>query len=75
MCHAQFLQAVILEIPLHGVKFGHGVADRGAGGKDNPPAAGDLVHVATLGEHITGLLGVAGGEARHIPHFRVEEQW
>ena len=69
--HAQFLQAVILEIPLHGVKLGHGVADRGAGGKDNTPAAGDLVHVAALGEHIAGFLGIAGGEARYIPHLGV----
>ena len=69
--HTQFLQAVILKIPLHGVKLGHGVADRGAGGKDNPSVAGDLVHVAALGEHIAGLLGIAGGEARHIPHLGV----
>lgn len=71
MGHVQFLQAVILEIPLHGVKLGHGIADRGAGGENNTTAAGDLIHVATLGEHITGLLGVAGGEASHVPHFGV----
>ena len=59
-------EPVILEIPLHGVKLGHGVADRGAGGKDNAPAAGDLVHVAALGEHIAGLLGIAWW--RGLPH-------
>ena len=37
-------------------------------------ATSNLVHVATLCKHITGLLGVTGGEASHIPHFRVEEQ-
>jgi len=72
--HVQFLQPFILEIPLHSVKLSHGVADRRTGGEDNTTAAGDFVHVAALGEHITGLLGVTGGEARHIPHFCVEEQ-
>ena len=52
MGHVQLLQAVILEIPLHGVKLGHRVGNRRAGGKDDAPAAGDLVHVAALGEHI-----------------------
>ena len=52
MGHAQFLQTVILKIPLHGVKLGHTVADRGSSGKDNAPAAGNLIHVAALGEHI-----------------------
>ena len=69
--HVQFLQAVILEVSLHGVKFSHGVADRSAGGKDNPSVAGDLVHIATLRKHIAGLLGIAGGETCHIPHFGV----
>ena len=71
MGHVQFLQAVILEIPLHGVKLGHGVADRGSGGKDNATVSGNLVHIATLRKHIAGLLGIAGGETCHIPHFGV----
>ena len=74
MGHAQLLQPVILEIPLHGVKLGHGVADRCAGGKDNAPAAGDLVHVAALGEHIRRFLRVRRGEARHVAHFCVEKE-
>ena len=69
--HAQLLQAVILEIPLHGVKLGHGVGNRRAGGKDDAPAAGDLVHVAALGEHIRGFLRVRCGEARHVAHLRI----
>ena len=75
MGHVQFLQAVILEVPLHGVKLSHTVRHRSTGGKDNAPASGNLIHVATLGEHITGLLWAsAGGEARHIPHFGVKKQ-
>ena len=69
--HAQLLQAVILEIPLHGVKLGHGVGHRRAGGKDDAPAAGDLVHVAALGEHIRRFLRIRGGEARHIAHLGI----
>jgi len=69
--HVQLLQAVILEIPLHGVKFGHAVRYGGAGGKDNPSVAGDFVHIATLRKHIAGLLGIAGGETCHIPHLGV----
>ena len=33
----KLLQAVILEIPLHGVKLGHRVGNRRAGGKDDAP--------------------------------------
>ena len=69
--HVQFLQAVILEIPLHGVKFGHGVADRGACCKDNATPAGQFIHITALGKHIAGFLGIAGGETCHIPHFCV----
>ena len=69
--HVQFLQAFILKITLHGVKLGHGVADRGAGGKNHATVSGDLIHIAALGEHIAGLLGIAGGETCHIPHFCV----
>ncbi len=71
MGHVQFLQAFILKITLHGVKLGHGVADRGAGGKNHATVSGDLIHIAALGEHIAGLLGIAGGETCHIPHFCV----
>ena len=72
--HAQLLKPVILEIPLHGVKLRHAVGNRRAGGKDNAPAAGDLVHIAALGKHIAGFLRVRSGEARHIPHLGIEEQ-
>ena len=71
MGHVQFLQAVILEIPLHGVKLGHGVADRGSGCKDNATVSGNLVHIAALGKHIGGFLRVRCGKTSHIPHFCV----
>ena len=71
MGHAQFLQAVMLEIPLHGVKLGHGVADRGSGCKDNATVSGNLVHIAALGKHIGGFLRVRCGKTSHIPHFCV----
>ena len=72
--HAQLLKPVILKIPLHGVKLRHTVGNRRAGGKDNAPAARDLIHIAALGKHIAGFLRVRSREARHIPHLGIEEQ-
>ena len=69
--HVQFLQAFILKITLHGVKLGHGVADRGAGGKNHATVSGDLIHIAALGKHIGGFLRVRCGKTSHIPHFCV----
>ena len=72
--HAQLLQPVILEIPLHGVKLGHAVGNRRAGGKNYTAPACDFIHVPALGKHIAGFLRVRSGKARHIPHFCIEEQ-
>ena len=69
--HVQFLQAFILKVTLHGVKLGHGVADRGAGGKNHATVSGDLIHIAALGKHIGGFLRVRCGKTSHIPHFCV----
>ena len=69
--HVQLLQAVILEIPLHGVKFGHAVRYGGAGGENHTTVSGQFIHIATLRKHIAGLLGIAGGETCHIPHLGV----
>ena len=69
--HVQLLQAFILKITLHGVKLGHGVADRCAGGKDHATVSGDLIHIAALGKHIGGFLRVRCGKTSHIPHFCV----
>ena len=59
-------QGLITEIPLHGVHFHHGVADRGAGGVNDPAIAAQ--HRPHLDEHIGGL-GRAGrvdaGQATH----------
>ena len=74
MRHAQLLKPVILEIPLHGVKLGHAVGNRRAGGKDHTAPACDFIHIAALGKHIAGFLCVRSGEARHIPHLGIEEQ-
>ena len=74
MRHAQLLQPVILEIPLHGVKLGHAVGNRRAGGKNYTAPACDFIHVPALGKHIAGFLRVRSGKARHIPHFCIEEQ-
>ena len=65
------LQRSLLEIPLHGIELRHGVGDRGAGGEHHALASGDLIQVAAFQEHITGFLGVAGGQARHIAHLCV----
>ena len=69
--HVQLLQAFILKITLHGVKLGHGIADRCAGGKDHATVSGDLIHIAALGKHIGGFLRVRCGKTSHIPHFCV----
>ena len=69
--HVQFLQAFILKVTLHGVKLGHGVADRCAGGKNHATVSGDLIHIAALGKHIGGFLRVRCGKTSHIPHFCV----
>ncbi|SCI03351.1 Uncharacterised protein [uncultured Clostridium sp.] len=59
--HVQLLQAFILKVTLHGVKLGHGVADRCAGGKNHATVSGDLIHIAALGKHIGGFLRVRCG--------------
>ena len=69
--HVQLLQAVILEIPLHGVKFGHAVRYGGASGENHTTVSGQFIHIATLCKHIAGLLGIACGETCHIPHLGV----
>ena len=71
VAHTHLLQPVMLQIALDGVKLGHGVADRGAGGKDHTSVSGDLIHIAALGKHIGGFLRVRCGKTSHIPHFCV----
>ena len=61
MSHVQFCQTVILQVPLHRIKLGHGVADRRSGGKNDTTAAGNLIHISTFREHIAGLLGIRCG--------------
>ena len=58
MDHAHFLQAVILQIPLHSVQLRHGIGYRCTRGENHAPASGKFIHVAALGEHIAGLLGI-----------------
>ena len=59
--HVQLLQAIVLEIPLHGVKLRHTVRHGGAGGKDHAPAAGQFIHISTFREHVAGFLRVRCG--------------
>ena len=65
------LQRAVLEIPHHGVKLRHAVADRGAGRKDDAAPAGQLVHVAALHVHVAGFLRLGGRNARHVAHFGI----
>ena len=74
MAQVGLFQKVYLEIPLHGVKLGHAVGNRGAGSEHHALAACDFVDVPAFQQHIAGLLCIAGGEARHVAHFGVEEQ-
>ena len=69
MQHIHFLQRVILQIPLDGVKLHHGIADRGAGCKDNASAACDLVQVLRFHKEVAGLLRLGLCDTAHIPHL------
>ena len=68
------LQRAVLEIPHHGVKLRHAVADRGAGRKNDAAPACQLVHILALHKHIRRFLRFRCGQARNIAHFCVEEQ-
>lgn len=74
MRHVLLFQRVVLQIPLHGVHFRHGIADRGAGGEYYAASGGQLVHVPAFQEHIRGLLRLRGGKAGYIAHFCGEKQ-
>ena len=69
MQHIHFLQRVVLQIPLDGVKLHHRIADWGAGGKDNASAACDLVQVLRFHKEVAGLLRLGLRDAAHIPHL------
>ena len=64
----------MLQIALDGIKLCHGVGNRGAGGKHHAAPAGQLIHVAALGEHIRGFLRIGGGKPCHVAHLRIEEK-
>ena len=74
VAHTHLLQPVMLQIALDGIKLCHGVGNRGAGGKHHAAPAGQLIHVAALGEHIRGFLRIGGGKPCHIAHLRIEEK-
>ena len=63
-----------MEIPHHGVKLRHAVADRGAGRKDDAAPACQLVHILALHKHIRRFLRFRSGQTCDIAHFCVEEQ-
>ena len=68
------LQRAVLEIPHHGVKLRHAVADRGAGRKNDAAPACQLVHILALHKHIRRFLRFRSGQTCNIAHFCVEEQ-
>ena len=72
--HVAALECAVLQVTLHGVQLGHAVGNWSAGGKDDAPAASQFIHVATLHEHVRGLLCFRSGQASHVAHLRVEEQ-
>ena len=55
------LESAVLQVAHDRVQFGHGIADRGAGRKNNSAPACNLIQIAALAEHIAGLLRFAGG--------------
>ena len=75
MRHAAALQSAVLQVPLHGVQLGHGVADRCTRGKDDATSAGQLVHVAAFQVHVAGLLRFGSGNPGHVAHLRVQKKW
>ena len=74
VAHTHLLQPVMLQIALDGIKLCHGVGNRGAGGKHHAAPAGQLIHVAALGEHIRGFLRIGGGKPCHVAHLCIEEK-
>ena len=74
MQHIHFLQRVVLQIPLDGVKLHHGIADRGAGSKDNASAACDLVQVLRFHKEVAGLLCLGLRDAAHISHLSRQKE-
>ena len=64
-------QQVILQVPLEGVHFHHGIGDGGTSGKDNASAARDFVQIPALHVQVAGLLGFRLGDAAHIAHFGI----
>ena len=68
------LQCAVLEIPHHGIKLRHAVADRGAGRENDAAPACQLVHILALHKHIRRFLRFRSGQACDIAHFCVEEQ-
>ena len=68
------LQCAVLEIPHHGIKLRHAVADRGAGRENDAAPACQLVHILALHKHIRRFLRFRCGQTCDIAHFCVEEQ-
>ena len=52
MCQAPLDQCVVLEIPLHGVHFHHGIGDGRAGGEDYAPISGQPIQITAFHEHV-----------------------
>ncbi len=73
MSHAQLLEGAVLQVAHDGVELHHGVGDRCAGGEGDALAAGDLVQVLALHEHVRALLRVGLGDARHVAHLGIEK--
>ena len=74
MIQVLFLQGIMLEIAHHGVQLGHTIADRRTCSEYHAFAAGDLIEITALHEHIRRFLCIGGGKSGNIPHFCVEKQ-
>jgi len=69
-----FLQCLVLQIPLNGIKLNHTVWNRRACRKHNATPSGDFIQISAFHKKIAGFLCFCLSYTTHISHFRVEIQ-
>ena len=69
-----FLQRLVLQISLYGIKFNHTVWNRRTRRKHNATPSGNLIKIAALHKEVWRFLRLCLSDTAHIPHFRVKIQ-
>ena len=74
MLQVDVLQALVLEVSLHGVHLGHGVADGRTRSEHHAVAVCDLIQIPALHVEVGRLLCLCLGYARDVPHLGIQKQ-